>query len=64
MNKYEKKIDKALKEHENHMMNPEHNFAWIYHKLGKWHKKDRLSEYWINNFIERIIILTEDTPYD
>lgn len=64
MNKYEKKIDKALKEHENHIINPKYNFAWIYHKFGKWYKKDRLSEYWINNFIERIIILTEDTPYD
>ena len=64
MNKYEKKLDNALKDYETHVVKPKHSIAWIYVKLRKWYWKDRLSEYWTDNFIERVVILTEDSVYD
>ena len=64
MNKYEKKIDKALATYEKFVQNPKHDFGWIYHKLNKWSKKKKISKKHLKNFCVRLMILLEDSVYD
>lgn len=64
MNKYEKKIHNALKDHENLLTAPKHSLGWIYCKLCKWSKKKRISKKHLKDFCYRLITLTEDSVYD
>ena len=55
MNKYEKKINKALTQHENRVPFPEHGYGWIYRKLNKWAKK--ISKKKLEDFCVRLMLL-------
>lgn len=64
MNKYEKKINKALAAHEDLHLVPKHSLGWIYCKLNKWGKKKRISKKNLESFCYRLVTLTEDSIYD
>ena len=43
MNKYEKKLDKAITLYKTENQNPKHDSGWIYKKLNQGYEKGKIS---------------------
>ena len=63
MNKYEKKINKAITAYENAEENPKHSPGWIYRNLDKGYAKGKISLKHLGEFCERFMAALLEDEY-